>query len=85
MSHHTHTIRKITGAAPLKKDNTKAVELITFDMIGFPINNVSPLTRVFTLDSSDKARIYRVCYKEIVISSHTSTKTRIKAFRRQEN
>ena len=85
MSHHTHTIRKITGAAPLKKDNTKAVEIITFDMIGFPINNVSPLSRVFTLDSSDKARIYRVCYKEIVISSHTSTKTRIKAFRRQQN
>lgn len=85
MSRHTNTIRKITGVAPLKKDNTKAIETITFDLIGFPIHLITPLSRVYALDSADKLRKYRVCYKEIVISSHNITKTRIKAFRRQEN
>lgn len=85
MSRHTNTIRKITGVAPLKKDNTKAIETITFDLIGFPIQLITPLSRVYALDSADKLRKYRVCYKEIVISSHNITKTRIKAFRRQEN
>lgn len=85
MTRNTHVVRKVTGVTPLKKDNSKPIEVLSFDLVGFPISNVNPLTRVYAMDSSETMKKYRVCYKEIVVTSHEITKTHIKAFRRKEN
>lgn len=84
MSRKTNVVRKLTNVSTLKKDNTKQIETLTFDLNGFPINNITPLTNVFILDAAGNMRVYRVCYKEIVVNAFESTKTRIKAFRRVE-
>ena len=75
-------MRKITAVNPLKKDNTMAMEVISFSVQGFPIRKITPLTTVIMTDSSGQPRTYRVSYKEIAIESHAGSSVFIKAFRR---
>lgn len=82
LSRKTNIVRKITAVNPLKKDNTMAMEVISFSVQGFPIRKITPLTTVIMTDSSGQPRTYRVSYKEIAIESHAGSSVFIKAFRR---